>query len=56
MITICKNAKPHSVFQRTSETEGVAFDVVPALKITYFKRKTYSCYTHQGKDESCFTK
>lgn len=33
MITICKNIKPFSVFQRNGETEGVAFDVVHALKI-----------------------
>lgn len=51
MITICKNIKPYSVFQRNGETEGVAFDVVYALKITYFKRKTYSYYTHQSRKQ-----
>lgn len=43
MITICENAKPYSVFQRSGKIEGVTFDVVPALKITYFKKKDYSC-------------
>lgn len=56
MITICKNAKTYAVFQMSGETEGVAFVVAPALKITCIKRKTYSYYTHLSKDKSCLVK
>lgn len=45
MITVSKNANPYSVLQRNGKTEGAAFDVAPALKKTYLKRKTYSSYT-----------
>lgn len=56
MITVCKTVKPYSAFQKNGETEGIAPDVAPVLKISYFKRKIYSYYTHQSKDKNCLAK
>lgn len=55
MITICKNIKPFSVFQRNGETEGVAFDVVHALKITTSRGKFTAIILIRAESKSCLT-
>lgn len=44
---------PYLAFQKNDVAERTATDVAPAIKISYFRKKTYSHYTHQNKELYC---
>lgn len=41
---------PYLAFQKNDIAEGTVTDVALAIKMSYFRKKTHSYYTHQNKE------